>query len=77
MVWYIVEHDEVCLLHPHTKIGTAIVFFTIIFNISSVCSHDNRRVERSLRVLCIRAFRSVFIDVVPNFDTMHSGSDQD
>ena len=31
MIWYIVEHDRVCLLHPHTKIGTAIVFFTIIF----------------------------------------------
>ena len=31
MIWYIVEHDGVCLLHPHTKIGTAIVFFTIIF----------------------------------------------
>ena len=31
---YIVEHDGVCLLHPHTKIGTAIVFFTIIFSIS-------------------------------------------
>ena len=23
------------------------------------------------------AFWSVFIDIVPNFDTMHSGSDQD
>ena len=31
MIWYIVEHNGVCLLHPHTKIGTAIVFFTVIF----------------------------------------------
>ena len=30
MIWYIEEHDAVCLLCPHTKIGTAIVFFTII-----------------------------------------------
>ena len=35
MIWYILEHDGVCLLHPHTKIGTAIVFFTIIFTIIS------------------------------------------
>ena len=28
------EHHGVCLLHPHTKIGTGIVLFTIIFQIS-------------------------------------------
>ena len=30
MIWYIGVHDGVCLLHPHTKIGTMIVFFTKI-----------------------------------------------
>ena len=34
MIWYIVEHDGVCLLHPNTKIGTAIVFFYHNFSIS-------------------------------------------
>ena len=34
MIWYIVEHDGVCLLHPHIKIGTAIVFFNHNFSIS-------------------------------------------
>lgn len=35
-------------------------------------NNDSRRVKRSLRVLRIRAFWSVFVDVVPNLVTMHS-----
>ena len=46
-------------------------------NFISVCSHDSRRVKRSLSVLCIRAFWSVVVDVVPNFVTMHNVSDGD
>ena len=46
-------------------------------NIISVCSHDIRRVKRSLSVLCIRAFWSVIIDIVSNFCTMHNVSDED
>ena len=46
---FIVEPDGVF----HTKIGTVSVFFTIFFsNFISVCSHDSRRVKRSLSVLC-------------------------
>ena len=36
MIWYIVERDGVCLLHPHSKIGTAIVAIYHIFSISFV-----------------------------------------
>ena len=46
-------------------------------NFISVCSHNSRRVKRSLSVLCIRAFWSVVVDVIPNFVTMHNVSDRD
>ena len=36
MIWFIGEHDSVCLPHPHTKIRTMIVFFTIILLVRTI-----------------------------------------
>ena len=47
----------VFFVEPDGVIGTMIVFFTIIFQFHfCLCSHDSRRVKRSLSGLCIRAF---------------------
>ena len=47
----------VFFVEPDGVIGTMIVFFTIIFKFHfCLCSHDSRRMKRSLSGLCIRAF---------------------
>ena len=51
--------------------------YHIFSNFISLCSHDSRHVKRSLKVLCIWAFLSVFVDVIPNFVTMHNVSNAD
>ena len=71
---FIVEPDRVF----HTKNRNRDCFLYHNFsNFIFVCSYDGRHVKRSLRALCIRAFWSVVVDVVPNFVTMHSVSDED